>query len=186
MELFPPLRLELLNGWIPLLIFYVIFGALLRSFPKDVVQRLYDRSGWTKQQKTLGAIGLPFAFAAFGLLIFTPLKIERTVFIIGSIVYGIGLGGMVTALFNFRNTPMDQPVIHGLYRISRNPQWVMFFILMVGMAISVGSWTIMLLFFMRAVFNHFRILGEEKACLESYGEVFQTYLQTVPRYFLIF
>jgi protein-S-isoprenylcysteine O-methyltransferase Ste14 len=93
---------------------------------------------------------------------------------------------MITALVNFRNTPMDVPVTQGLYRYSRNPQWVMFFILMQGMAIAVGSWTIAMLFFTRAVFNHFRILGEEKTCLERYGDSFQKYLDEVPRYLLIF
>lgn len=186
MELFPQLRPAILNGWILILVFYTIFGALLRVFPKEVVQRLYDRSGWNKQQQTLSTIGFPFALAALVLLVLTPLKTGQPVFILGMTIYCIGLVGMVTALINFRNTPMDEPATQGLYRYSRNPQWVMFFILMQGMAISVGSWTIALLFLMRAIFNHYRILGEEKACLENYGEAYRSYLQEVPRYLFLF
>ena len=80
MELFPPLQWSWLNGWIPVLLFFSMYGILLRIFPEDVVDRLYDRSGWTRRQTTLGALGLPFAFASLILIILTPLKIGRPVF----------------------------------------------------------------------------------------------------------
>lgn len=53
MELIPVLELGWLNGWILICLIYVTYGILLLTFPKDVVTRLYDRSGRTKIQKVL-------------------------------------------------------------------------------------------------------------------------------------
>lgn len=120
------------------------------------------------------------------LIIFTPLKIGANVFVLGTALYGFGLAGFIIALFEFKNTPSDQPVTQGLYRISRNPQEFTFSIAFLGMCIAVGSWFALLLLAIARLLLHFRILAEEKACLERYGESYQAYMKRVPRYFLFF
>ena len=80
MSLFPPLYLGWLNGWIPILLFYLIFILLLKIFPKETVERLYDRANWTKKQSRMAQVGLPFALAGMVLVLFTPLKINQPVF----------------------------------------------------------------------------------------------------------
>ena len=74
MTLFPPLSIDWLNGWIPGTLFYLVFFILLKIFPKETVDRLYDNSGWTLDQARPAKIGLPFALAALILLPFTPFK----------------------------------------------------------------------------------------------------------------
>jgi protein-S-isoprenylcysteine O-methyltransferase Ste14 len=186
MELIPALEIGWINGWILICLLYLMYGILLWAFPKDVVARLYDKSGRTKRQKIFIYIGSLFAFVYFALIIFTPLKIGSTVFIIGIILFALGLAGFVSALFNFKNVPFDQPVTGGLYRISRHPQQLMFFISFFGICIAIGSWLILLLQMVSSIFLHFRILAEEKACLERYGDAYRDYMKRVPRYFLFF
>jgi hypothetical protein len=72
MELIPALEIGWLNGWILICLLYLIYGILLWAFPKDVVARLYDKSGRTKRQKFLIYIGSFLAFVYFILIIFTP------------------------------------------------------------------------------------------------------------------
>jgi len=186
MEWTPALKLGWLNGWLMLASFYLVFGVLMLVFPKDVVAKLFAISGWTRRQRVLWAAGKPFTFSCLGLIVFTPLKIGRDVFVIGSVLFGVGFVGMIVSLFNFRNTPVDRPVRRGLYRVSRNPQWVSLASMFVGTCVAIGSWTALLLFSVAAVFYHFRIRGEERACLESYGESYREYVERVPRYFLFF
>jgi protein-S-isoprenylcysteine O-methyltransferase Ste14 len=186
MELFPALGLGWLNGWLLLVSFYVVFGFLLLVFPKEVVKRLYDRSGWSRAQRILNAIGKVAMFACLALIIFAPLKIGEGVFVFGMVLFVLGLVGMMAALFNYRNTPIDQPVTRGLYRVSRNPQHVMLVILLLGVCIAIGSWIAILLLAVATVFYHFRILGEENACLEQYGESYRSHMERVPRYLLFF
>jgi protein-S-isoprenylcysteine O-methyltransferase Ste14 len=186
MALFPPLRLGWLNGWIPIVVFYAVFIVLLKIFPKETVERLYDRSHWTKQQRTISGIGLPFALAGMVLILFTPLKIHQQVFWAGFVFYLLGFVGFLVALQNFNTTPLAEPVTKGLYRISRNPQWVAFAITLIGASLMVGSWTILGLLMVRVIMNHFRILGEERALEIQYGDSYLVFKESIPRYFLFF
>jgi protein-S-isoprenylcysteine O-methyltransferase Ste14 len=164
----------------------LIYGILLWSFPKDVVARLYDKSRRTRRQKFVACIGSVLAFIYFVLIIFTPLKIGSSVFIPGIILFALGLAGFVIALFNFKNAPLDRLVTGGLYRISRHPQQLMFFISFLGICIAIGSWLALFIQIISSLFLHFRILAEEKACLERYRDSYREYMKRVPRYFLFF
>ena len=186
MELFPALQIGWLNGWLLLCILYSIFGILLLVFPKEVVRRLYDRSGWSRRQRVLILIGKLIAPVWFPLVIFTPLKIGTPVFVLGIVVFALGLAGFVVALFNYKNTPLDQPVTRGLYRISRNPQQFMLLVSAVGISIAIGSWLSLLMLLLGLVFTHLKILAEEASCLRQYGDSYRAYMERVPRYFLFF
>jgi protein-S-isoprenylcysteine O-methyltransferase Ste14 len=186
MELVPALEIGLLNGWLLIGLLYLVYGVLLLFFPKDMVARLYDKSGRTERQKSIIYAGALSASVLFILLIFTPLKIGSNVFILGIILYALGLTGFVVALFNFKNTPHDRPATEGLYRISRNPQQVMFFVTFIGACLATGSWLALLMQMASSLFLHTRILAEEKACIEQYGDSFREYMKRVPRYFLFF
>ncbi len=187
MELIPTLEIGWLNGWILICLLYLIYGILLKVFPKDVVARLYDydRSGWSKTQKVIYVIGKLLALVCLVLIIFTPLKIGSNIFIIGTILYTFGLAGFIIALFNFKNTLLDQPVARGLYRISRHPQVLMLFISAFGICIAIGSWLVLFIIIISSLFLHYRDLAEEEACLERYGDSYRAYMKRVPRYLLI-
>ena len=186
MTLFPPLKLGWLNGWIPGTLFYLVFFTLLKIFPKETVARLYDKSGWTLEQARLAKIGFPFALAALFLLPFISLKIDQPIFWVGLILYLVGFVGFVYSLHTFNITPLGEPVTGGLYKFSRNSQWVAFAVILLGISLMVGSWTILVLISVRIIMNHFRILGEEKALAEQYGQSYLDYKESVPRYFIIF
>lgn len=186
MDLFPPLSLGWLNGWLLIAAFYSSFVVLLKVFPKETVDRLYDDSGWTLEMARPAKIGLPFALAAMLLIIFSPLKISQPIFWIGLALALIGQSGFIYALHSFNITPLGEPVTDGLYRISRNPQWVTFAAVMVGFSLMVGSWTVLALLTVRVVMNHFRILGEERALEDQYGDAYREYKEAVPRYLIFF
>jgi protein-S-isoprenylcysteine O-methyltransferase Ste14 len=186
MRLIPVLEIGWLNGWIPLGLLCVVEGLLLKAFPRDVVARLFDRSGWDKRQRAFTVIGKLFSLACLVLIIFTPLQIGSSVFFLGMILYTLGLVGLVIAIFDFKNTPLDQPVTRGLYRVSRHPQIVMLFVLFLGMCLAIGSWLALFTLMMSKLFQHFGILAEEEACLAQYGDSYRAYMERVPRYFVFF
>lgn len=186
MELIPALRLTWLNGWIPLGLLYLVLGILMATFPKDVVKRLYDKSDRSPRSKNVRITGKLIALVCFGLIIFTPLKRGGNILILGSILFALGLTRFIVSLFNFKNTPFDQPVTRGFYRISRNPQIFSLSISLLGMCIAIGSWVAMFMLIVAQFFSHSRILAEENACLEQYGDLYRNYRIQVPRYFLFF
>jgi protein-S-isoprenylcysteine O-methyltransferase Ste14 len=186
MELIPELGLVWLGGWVLLLTFLAVFGVTIWALPKDVVSKLYDRSGWTARQRAITRIGKLFALACTVLLIFTPLKIGRTVFWLGVGVFGLGLLGLVAALINFSHMPPGEPATKGLYRLSRNPQWVALALIYLGISLAVGSWLNVLLVVALAALFHVRVLAEERSCIQLYGDDYRRYMKRVPRYFLFF
>ena len=50
----------------------------------------------------------------------------------------------------------------------------------------MGSWIAFLLIAIGIVGAHYKVLAEEKACLQVYGESYRNYMDRVPRYFLLF
>lgn len=186
MELIPALKFGWLNGWILLALEFLIQGSLLLVFPKDVVARLFDRSGWSVPQKTFTILGKVFSLACLVLIILTPLKIQSGVFVVGLALYIIGVAGLVAAMLNFRDTPPDQPVTQGVYRISRHPQIVSLFVIFFGVCLAIGSWTALFMLVMSKLFQHLGILAEEEVCLKRYGEPYRAFMARTPRYFLFF
>ena len=186
MEIIPALKLGWLNGWILLVIEFLIQGFFLLIFPKAVVARLFDRSGWSVKQRIFLVAGKVFSLACLTLIIFTPLKFNSSIFIVGLIVYAIGLDGLVIAMLNFKDTPPGQPVTKGVYKISRHPQSVAIFIFILGICVAIGSWAALLMLVMSKLLQHFSILAEEEVCLQRYGESYRAFMERVPRYFLFF
>ena len=186
MEWLPELKLGWSNGWLMLALFYLIFGILMFLFPRDVVVRLFSISGWNKQQRILFSIGKLFSLSCLAIIIFSPLKIGLEIFVVGSMLFVFGFIGMIVALFNYKNTAPNQPATQGLYQVSRNPQWISLATMLLGACIAIGSWVAIVLLLIAALFYHFRILGEERACLHSYGKAYQDYMKRVPRYVYFF
>jgi len=186
MELFPTLEIGWLNGWILLAFEFLVQGTLLLVFPKDVVERLFDRSDWSVKQRAYLLLGKIFSLLTLLLIILTPLKINSEIFMLGMILYIVGVVGLVVAMYNFKDTPLDQPVTKGLYKISRHPQIVALFIYLLGVCLAIGSWVAIFTLLISKILQHFSILAEEEVCLKRYGESYRAYLDRVPRYFLFF
>jgi len=186
MELFPELELGRFNGWSLIVLFYAAYGITLIFLPKKVIARLYDRSGQGDYPVLRRILGLILVFLWFALGILNPLKTEDLVFVIGISIYSLGFLGFVIALINYKNTPADQPTTSGIYKISRHPQQLSISLSFIGISIAIGSWFAFSLIILGVIGAHYKILAEEKACLEKYGESYRNYMESIPRYFIFF
>lgn len=183
MELLPEFHFGWVNGWLYLLLLAATDISLFAIFPKLTVKRLFDRSGWSQKQIVSTIIGKLFALSAIAMLVFTPIKLGSAVFSIGTILALLALIGLIRSLFDYRNTAMDIPVTTGIYKFSRHPQVLMSFLVLVGAAIAVGSWSALILLTVTRVLSHQQLLAEEEACIRQYGETYRAYQGKTPRYF---
>jgi len=186
MELFPNLEIGLINGWILIVLFFGAYGIMLIFFPKKAIARLYDRSGQRNDQVLRRLFVVILVLLWLILVSLTPLKIGDVVFVIGISIYSLGLIGFIVALDNFNNTPVDQPVTSGLYKISRHPQQLAVSVSFLGIGIAIGSWPVFAFMVLGVIGAHNKILAEEEACLKQYGESYKNYMERIPRYFLFF
>jgi len=186
MQWYPPIQPGWLNGWIVLALLTLTEGTLFLVFPRAVVKRLFDRSGWTAPQIVFTVIGKLSAAFCLAMLILTPLQTGTPIFYLGAAITLAGMLGLAKALFDFKATPLDEPVTRGLYRISRHPQIVMASLMLLGGCLAIGSWSATLAWALARILSHVGILGEEEVCLREYGEEYAAYLARVPRYLIFF
>ena len=184
MELFPEFGLSWTGGWTLMLGFYLVFILFLRSFPKEVTNRLYELSGWQRVHPLINRTVSLATFGYLALFIATPLSSDERVLRLGLLLFFVGFVGLFSALFMFARTPLEEPITGGLYRFSRNPQWVFLALMTLGNCIAIGSWAAVILLAIMVIGYHFRLLGEEEVLTEQYGESYREYLRQVPRYFL--
>lgn len=186
MDLFPTLGLGLLNGWIYFVFYLIVFIITMSTCSNEVRERLYDRSLWDKRTKIITAVGKIFSFVNIIMILFGALQVGNIEFIIGTIVYFVGLSLLVMSIINYRNAPLDKPITNGFYKISRNPQMVSLYVLFLGMVLIIGSWINLIFLCVSIICSHFSILGEEGALTEQYGESYLEYKKQVARYFVFF
>jgi protein-S-isoprenylcysteine O-methyltransferase Ste14 len=137
---FPQLELGFMNGWVFFLIYLIIFGITVWRCPPAVRKRLYDRSLWTRKTKMITAFGKFFSLLNIVMIIFGVLVIGNLEFLLGTFLYLVGLSLLVIAIIHYRNAPLDQPIVTGVYMYSRNPQIMGIFIMFFGMVLVIGSW----------------------------------------------
>ncbi|MFC2056673.1 methyltransferase family protein [Chloroflexota bacterium] len=101
---------------------------------------------------------------------------------IGIVVFSIGTSLTAISMINFANTPLDQPVTKGIYRITRNPIQLTAIIILAGIGIATISWIIIAASVLLAVVSYPTFLIQERSCLEMYGISYQEYMRKTPRW----
>ena len=180
----PELKPGLFNAWLPLAVFYLFFVLFILTQPKEIIKKLYQvsPSKWPPSWRKIYFSGRIFTLVTLGLLIFSRLRIGQTAFYMGMLIYAAGFVIIFTALFNYASTPPDKAVTKGLYRWSRNPQFLGLALIFLGTCLACGSILLVLLFLAAMSTYHFRILGEEDQCLKAYGDSYKIYLESTKRY----
>jgi protein-S-isoprenylcysteine O-methyltransferase Ste14 len=183
MSLIPAFKLGWCNAWlgaIPLMLTMLI----LFISQKKATKRAMDMSAYTVREKIRTVASTYIFFGAVLYSIGLPLKLGTPWFYIGLIVYVCGCIPYIISTVNFASTPLNEPIVSGVYRISRNPMY--FFSALILLGIAGASWLMIVLVILFVVVNHSTVLAEERFCSEKYGEPYRTYMRDVPRYFLFF
>jgi protein-S-isoprenylcysteine O-methyltransferase Ste14 len=188
MKILPEFELGILNGWIPLGMYFL--GLMLSILPYSQEARIWlFQNPVNRGRKILlfvRRIGQVSMVAYMLMMIFTPLSFYLPAFLPGALIFFSGWIMEISALYYFRRTPLGQPVVAGPYRISRNPQWVGLFLVLLGSAIAAGVWLYIAMVLAVGVIYHIQILDEEALCIQKFGDSFRAYMSRIPRYLLFF
>lgn len=105
------------------------------------------------------------------------------------VIVGFLLGiGAAMAFRRARTTMNDQGstarlVTFGIYRFTRNPIYLGFLFMLIGIPLNAGSyWGLLLTPFMIFMFDKFVIIPEEKYLFKRFGEEYSTYQSRVRRW----
>ena len=185
MSVIPAFKLGWGNGWlgtVPLMLTMLI----LFLTNKRASQRAMDMSAYTVRERIRAVASTCIFFGAVMYSIVLPLQCGTPWFYIGSIVYVCGCIPYLISTVNFASAPLNEPIVSGVYKISRNPLYLFSALMLLGIGIAGASWLMIVLVILYAVVNHFTVLAEERFCSEKYGEPYRIYMKNVPRYLLFF
>lgn len=106
-----------------------------------------------------------------GIFFFTGL----TIFILGTLLLALSTVSFTKPGANGLNTG-------GIYRFSRNPMYVGYFLYYLGCVLLTRSLPLLLGLLVFQITTHWIILSEERWCLETFGEAYKHYTSKVRRY----
>lgn len=109
---------------------------------------------------------------------FTP----NGLFFAGVFVYLAGNVLLIVSMVNFASPSASGIHTGGLYRISRNPMYVAYFVYFMGCALLTQSRVLLGAVLVFQVAAHWIILAEEAWCLKEFGEAYRTYMKKTRRY----
>ena len=171
-----------MNGFILVLpILFIRFGVL-SILSKDAVKRASfypptegneKAAYWIYQITTLFLIMIP---------IFLKVKLRDITSFIGLGIYITGMILYAISIIQFAKPNQNRLNIEGLYKISRNPMYIAFFLYFVGIVMLTGSWLLLFILIIFQVSVHYLILSEERWCIKEFGEEYIEYMKKVRRY----
>ena len=171
-----------MNGFLLLIPFLLIRFVLLGLISKEGIKRaaffapLIGREKiayWFYQIATILIFVYPF---------FLKITTETNWFYVGLVILGFGILLCLVSVINFAKPAENGINFKGLYRISRNPMYVAYFIYFLGCVVLTQS---LLLFAILIVFQisaHWIILSEERWCIKRCGDEYKNYMNKVRRY----
>lgn len=184
MDYFTELHIGLPNAWVGSLI--IALAMLVTRANKELTKRKKDMSWYTPRDKNAAMASL---MATYGMMIFTiwvPLKMGTPWFYAGLFLYIVGFTGNTIATHNYATTSRNEAITKGMYRISRNPLYLCFSVMFLGLIIASLSLPLLIFWIIFSISTHLIILGEERYCIEKYAGAYRDYMKRVPRYILFF
>ncbi len=100
----------------------------------------------------------------------------------GLVLYLLGMAVLAAATAAFARPGETGLNTAGLYRLSRNPMYVGYFVYFLGCAALARSWVLLLALLVFQVSAHWIILSEERWCLQRFGGEYAAYMARVRRY----
>lgn len=114
--------------------------------------------------------------------LFLSVQTKAPIFIIGLCVYLLGIGVLLVSTIFFAKPEQNGININGIYRLSRNPMYMGYFLYFGGSVLLAPSLLLFLALIIFILSSHWIILSEERWCLKQFGDEYVKYMHKVRRY----
>lgn len=118
----------------------------------------------------------------FGAVLFTDCAWAPPWFYAGAALYCAGTALLAVSVANFAAPAQNGMRQKGLYRLSRNPMYVAYFLYFLGCALLTCSPLLLVLVLAFQISAHWIIQAEERWCAQQFGSVYLEYMKRVRRY----
>lgn len=170
-------------GYLLLLPFFLIRFILLSLLNKKAVKRaayfapLLDKEKpmyWLYQVSNLAVI----VCISFLKIRFTPIWLLYA----GLGVYISGMVLLTVSVADFSAPSENGFNRNGIYKLSRNPMYIAYFIFFIGCVLITQSPILLAFVLLFQISTHWIIISEERWCIEQFGKEYLEYMENVRRY----
>lgn len=171
-----------MNSALLLVPLFLIRYGLLSVINKKSLSKAAFFTPMIGLEKTMYLIYEVFTILIVIYMFFLKVNTETDLFSVGLFIYIAGVLLFALSTFSFAKYSDLGVSKGGMYRFSRNPMYVSYFIYFLGCVLITNSMIlfIMLLFFQ--VSAHWIILSEERWCIGEFGIEYSEYMKKVRRY----
>lgn len=103
-------------------------------------------------------------------------------FYIGFIILALGTVVCLVTMVNFATPDKNKMNTKGIYKVSRNPMYVGYFLYFLGCVLLTRSLILLTIVVVFQLSAHWIILSEERWCLTEFGKAYAKYMKKVRRY----
>ena len=171
-----------MNGFLLLIPFILIRFGLLNILNKEGLKRAAFFAPLIGREKAAYWFYQISNILIFVYLCFLKITTDPNWFYTGLVIYGLGVLLCLGSVLNFARPAGNGINVKGLYRVSRNPMYVAYFIYFLGCVLLTQSLLLLALLIVFQISAHWIILSEERWCVKKFGEEYINYMNKVRRY----
>ena len=171
-----------MNGFLLLIPFLLIRFGLLYILSKEGLERAAFFAPLIGKEKAAYWVYQISNILFFVYLFFLKITTDSYWFYAGLATYGLGVLLCLASVLNFAKPAENGINIKGLYRISRNPMYVAYFIFFLGCVLLTQSLLLLIILIAFQISAHWIIRAEERWCIKKFGEEYINYMNEVRRY----
>lgn len=170
-----------MNGFLLLIPFMLIRFGFLSLLNKEGLKRAALFAPLIGKEKVAYWLYQISNILIFAYLFFLTIT-TKSWFYVGLAIYGLGILFCFASVLNFAKPAENGINLNGLYRISRNPMYVAYFIYFLGCVLLTQSLLLFVILIVFQISTHWIILSEERWCIKKFGEEYKNYMKEVRRY----
>ena len=171
-----------MNGFLLLIPLILVRYGLLRLLNKEALKRAAFFPQMRGKEKVAFGFYQTATILLFIYLCFLKINFDSIWFYSGSALYGSGVLFCIVSISDFAKPAKNGINLKGLYRVSRNPMYVAYFIYFLGCVLLTRSLILLALLIVFQVSAHWIILSEERWCVKEFGKEYMNYMSKVRRY----
>ena len=171
-----------MNGAILLIPLFLIRYGLLALINKMALPRAAYFPPMQKTEKVMFYIYQISTILILIYMFFLNITVTDIISKIGLGVYALGVVSFAAATVSFAKPSAGGINQYRLYRLSRNPMYVAYFIYFLGCVLITRSILLLILVCAFQIAAYWIILAEERWCSQTFGDEYTKYMNKVRRY----
>ena len=171
-----------MNASVTLIPMILIRYGLLRVLNQKALSRAAFFPPRAGREKAAFYLYQSATILIFLYLFFLRIRTGSVWFPVGLAVYGLGIVFCAVSVYDFAKPAENGLNRSGLYRVSRNPMYVAYFIYLLGCVLLTRSLVLLALLIVFQLSAHWIILSEERWCIRKFGKDYTAYMRRVRRY----